>query len=124
VEIRARRELSADDGTQLGLPAPSRAAVEFHRSHHHIVHVFTGVDVTDHTKIHRSDAQLKKLQRAEEGRKAMAEYEAEQAAVRAKTERLRALRLAREAEQAAAKSEPRQAVRKKASPAGKKKTAA
>ena len=80
--------------------------------------------MTDHTRIHRSDAQLKKLQRAEDGRKAMAEYEAEQAAVRAKTERLRALRLAREAEQATAKSEPRQAVRKKAGPARKKKAAA
>jgi hypothetical protein len=49
----------------------------------------------------------------------MAEYEAEQAAIRAKTERLRALRLAREAE--VAKSESRQAIRKKVA---KKKTAA
>lgn len=71
------------------------------------------------TKIHRSEAQLKKLQRAEDGRKAMAEYEAEQVAVRARTDRLRALRLAREAE--LAKSEPRQATRKTAA---KKKTAA
>lgn len=79
--------------------------------------------LTDHTRIDRSEAQLKKLQRAEDGRKAMAEYEAEQAAVRAKTERLRALRLAREAELAAApKAEPAKApVRTKA--AAKKKTA-
>jgi len=75
--------------------------------------------LSDHTKISRSEAQLKKLQRAEDGRKAMAEYEAEQAALRAKTERLRALRLAREAE--VAKSESRQAIRKKVA---KKKTAA
>ena len=74
--------------------------------------------MSDHTKHPRSEAQLKKLQRAEDGRKAMAEYEAEQAAIRAKTERLRALRLAREAE--AAKSESRQAIRKKVA----KKTAA
>jgi hypothetical protein len=75
--------------------------------------------LSDQTKIARSEAQLKKLQRAEDGRKAMAEYEAEQAAIRAKTERLRALRLAREAE--VAKSESRQAIRKKVA---KKKTAA
>jgi hypothetical protein len=69
--------------------------------------------LTDHMKIHRSDAQLKKMQRAEEGRKAMLEYEAEQAAVRAKTERLRELRLAREAEEeAAAKAAPKAAPRK------------
>jgi hypothetical protein len=37
-------------------------------------------------------------QRAEEGKKAMAEYEAAALAIRAKTERLRALRLARDAE--------------------------
>jgi multidrug efflux pump subunit AcrA (membrane-fusion protein) len=89
-----------------------------------LLRLFKGVDVADHTKTpHRSDAQLKKLQRVEDGRKAMAEYEAEQAAVRAKTERLRALRLAREAEQAAAKSEPRQAGRQKAGAAGKKSAA-
>jgi len=38
-----------------------------------------------------------KAGRAEDGKKAMADYEAQAAAVRAKTERLRALRLAREA---------------------------
>lgn len=38
-----------------------------------------------------------KARQAEEGKKAMAEYEANAAAVRAKTEKLRALRLAREA---------------------------
>jgi hypothetical protein len=39
---------------------------------------------------------------AEDGRKAMAEYEAKAAATREKTERLRALRLAREAAEAQA----------------------
>jgi len=39
-----------------------------------------------------------RARQAEDGRKAMAEYHADAVAVRAKTERLRALRLAREAE--------------------------
>jgi hypothetical protein len=43
-------------------------------------------------------AQFKKLQHAADGKKAMAEYEAEGIATRAKTEKLRALRLARDAE--------------------------
>ena len=40
----------------------------------------------------------KKLRQAEEGRKAMQDYEAQAEAMRAKTEKLRALRLARDAE--------------------------
>jgi hypothetical protein len=51
--------------------------------------------MADHSK--KDTAEFKKAQRAEDGKKAMAEYEAEAIAVRAKTERLRALRLAREA---------------------------
>jgi len=39
----------------------------------------------------------KKARQAEDGRKAMHDYEAEAAAIRAKTERLRAQRLARDA---------------------------
>ena len=54
--------------------------------------------MTDHSQVQRADAQFKKVQRAEDGRKAMAEYEAERIAIREKTARLRALRLAREAE--------------------------
>lgn len=45
----------------------------------------------------KASAELRKAQQAEDGRKAMRDYEAEAAAVRAKTEKLRALRLAREA---------------------------
>lgn len=41
--------------------------------------------------------QLAKLQRANDAKKAASEYEAEAAAVRAKTEKLKALRLARDA---------------------------
>jgi hypothetical protein len=63
-------------------------------------------------------------QRAEEGKKAMAEYEAAALAIRAKTERLRALRLARDAElakQAPAKpAAKRKAGTKSASAAAKR----
>jgi hypothetical protein len=44
-----------------------------------------------------------RARQAEEGRKAMAEYHANAAAVRARTDKLRALRLAREAAEARAK---------------------
>jgi hypothetical protein len=53
--------------------------------------------MADHSKKNDADAQFAKAQRAEDGRKAMTEYESEAAATRAKTERLRALRLARDA---------------------------
>jgi hypothetical protein len=45
----------------------------------------------------RAEAQFKKALRAEEGQKAMAEYEAAAIALREKTARLKALRLAKEA---------------------------
>jgi hypothetical protein len=51
--------------------------------------------VNDEDK-NQAGSQLK-AQRAADGKKAMAEYEAQAMSVRAKTERLRALRLAREA---------------------------
>lgn len=51
-------------------------------------------------------------QRADDGKKAMAEYEAAALAIRAKTERLRALRLAREAE--LARTTPKPAAKRKA----------
>ena len=44
-----------------------------------------------------------RARQAEDGKKAMAEYEASAAATRAKTEKLRALRLARDAAELAAK---------------------
>jgi hypothetical protein len=50
-----------------------------------------------------AEIQFKKAQQAEEGKKAMAEYEANAIATRKKTERLKALRLARDAAEAAAK---------------------
>ena len=45
----------------------------------------------------RAEANFKKEERAKEGAKAMMEYQANSRMVRAKTERLRALRLAKEA---------------------------
>jgi hypothetical protein len=64
---------------------------------------------------------LRKLQQAEDAKKAMAEYHAQAAAVDANTERLRALRLAKEAAEAAAT--PAKAVKKKsAKKAGGKKS--
>ena len=53
-------------------------------------------------KKQQADAQFRKIQRAEDGKKAMAEYEASVAAVRAKTAKLRELRLARDAAELAA----------------------
>jgi hypothetical protein len=49
-----------------------------------------------------AQSQFKKVQRAEDGKKAMSEYESERIAVLAKTARLKALRLARDAAEAAA----------------------
>lgn len=50
----------------------------------------------------RAKTQAMRVLQAEDGRKAMAEYEASVTATREKTERLRALRMAREAAEAAA----------------------
>ena len=69
--------------------------------------------MADRSNKDEAQKQFAKLQRAEDGKKAMSEYEAEAAAVRAKTARLRALRLARDAEQAAAEP-PAPAKKKKA----------
>ncbi|MFL6936944.1 MAG: hypothetical protein ACJ8EJ_20065 [Xanthobacteraceae bacterium] len=73
------------------------------------------------TKSKKDDAQaqFEKLQRAEDGKKAMSEYEAEGAAVRAKTERLRALRLARDAAEAAAGPKKKIPAKKKTVKAAK-----
>jgi hypothetical protein len=46
----------------------------------------------------RAERNFKKEERAQDGRKAMIEYEAEARATRKKTERLKALRLAKEAQ--------------------------
>jgi hypothetical protein len=80
--------------------------------------------LADKSKKDDAQAQFQKLQRAEDGKKAMSEYEAEGAAVRAKTERLRALRLARDsAEQAAAPPKKKAAAKKKIAKSSKPKPA-
>ena len=55
------------------------------------------IALTDSSREHRSPAQLKKAQRNEDRNKALTDYEAEAAAIRAKTARLKALRIARDA---------------------------
>jgi hypothetical protein len=57
--------------------------------------------LADQSKKDRANNEFKKHQRAEEGKRAMSDYEAEAAAVRANTARLKALRLARDAAEAA-----------------------
>ena len=53
--------------------------------------------VSEKSNKHQANAELAKIQRANDAKKALSDYEIEAAAVRAKTERLRALRLARDA---------------------------
>ena len=60
--------------------------------------------MSDDRKMNKASSDLKKLRQAEDGRKALLDYESEAAATRAKTERLRVLRL--EAEAAAPKAVP------------------
>lgn len=80
--------------------------------------------MADSSKKDEAQRQFDKLQKAEDGKKAMSEYEAQAAAIRAKTERLRALRLARDAAletaPATAKSPGTKATRLKKQPARKK----
>ncbi len=63
----------------------------------------------------RAEASFKKEQRAREGVKAMAEYEAAGIAVRAKTARLKALRLAKETANETAEPEREKTVEQKPS---------
>ncbi len=58
-----------------------------------------------------AQAQFAKLQRANDAKRAVADYEADAVAMRAKTARLRALRLARDAELAARGEAPPAAKR-------------
>ena len=58
--------------------------------------------MADDSKKTAANSQFKKQRQAEDGKRAMTEYENSAIASRAKTARLRALRLARDAEEAAA----------------------
>jgi hypothetical protein len=73
-------------------------------------------DVAEKPKKDEAHAQLAKLQRANDAKTAAAEYEAASAATRAKTERLKALRLARDAA-----APPPAAPKRKAKTTGKTK---
>jgi hypothetical protein len=53
--------------------------------------------MADKPSKHEASAQFAKIQRANDAKKATSEYESTAAALRAKTERLKALRLARDA---------------------------
>jgi len=68
----------------------------------------------------KASAEARKLQQAQDGKKAMLDYEAEAAAVRARTEKLRALRLARDAAMPPAPAKTKTSAGKK--PAKAKKT--
>jgi membrane protein involved in colicin uptake len=69
-----------------------------------------GSDMTEKSKGYEANAQFAKMQRAQYAKKATSEYESMAAALRAKTEKLKALRLARDA--AAAPPQPAAAKRK------------
>ena len=72
------------------------------------------ITLADDSKKNAANNQFRKLRQAEEGKRAMTEYENNAIASRAKTARLRALRLARDAEEAAAlAAAPPPAVKKK-----------
>jgi formate-dependent nitrite reductase cytochrome c552 subunit len=62
---------------------------------------------------HRAAAEFKKVQRAKEGAKAMSDYEAAGHAIREKTSKLRALRLAKEAADKEAKAKTKAAPQSK-----------
>ena len=67
--------------------------------------------MAEDVKHDKAAAEARKSQQAADGKKAMLDYEAEAAALRARTEKLRAMRLAREA--AAPPPPPKKAAAKK-----------
>lgn len=77
--------------------------------------------MADDLNSEKPNAELRKLQQAEEGKKALLEYEAQGAALRAKTERLRALRLARDAALPPAPAKAKRSAVKKSTKATKAK---
>jgi hypothetical protein len=71
------------------------------------------ITLADDSKKNAANNQFRKLRQAEEGKRAMTEYENNAIANRAKTARLRALRLARDADEAAAAALAPPPVKKK-----------
>ena len=82
------------------------------------------IALADDSKKNAANNQFRKLRQAEEGKRAMTEYENNAIASRAKTARLRELRLARDAELAAAAALAPPAPAKKKKAAKKKEAAA
>ena len=68
--------------------------------------------MTQRSSKHEANAQFAKLQRANNAKKAMSDYESAAIALRTKTERLKALRLARDAA-APPPAAPKRGTRKK-----------
>jgi hypothetical protein len=66
----------------------------------------------------RAEKRFKQEERARDGRMAMTEYETQARATRAKTERLRALRLAKEA-QVQTKEPPAKPIKRRTTPRNK-----
>jgi hypothetical protein len=82
------------------------------------------IALADDSKKNAANNQFRKLRQAEEGKRAMIEYENTAVANRAKTARLKALRLARdEAEAAALAAAPPAPVKKKKAAKKKEETA-
>lgn len=70
--------------------------------------------MADDAAMNAANKQFKKQRQAEEGKRAMQDYEVAAAATRTKTAKLRALRLARDAQEAAAaEKEPPKVAKKK-----------
>ena len=77
--------------------------------------------MADEVNSAKASAEARKVQQAEDGKKAMLDYEAQAAALRAKTEKLRALRLARDAATPPAPAKPKKSATKKSGKAAKAK---
>jgi hypothetical protein len=69
--------------------------------------------VADNAKTHAANKEFRKARQAEDGKRALMDYEQAAVATRAKTAKLRALRLARDAEEAAAEAAAPPKVEKK-----------
>ena len=77
--------------------------------------------MADEVKADKASADARKLQQAEDGKKAMLDYESQAAATRAKTEKLRALRLARDAAMPPAPAKTKTSATKKSAKVAKAK---
>jgi predicted RNA-binding Zn ribbon-like protein len=79
--------------------------------------------LADNKKTEAANIQFKKVQRVEEGKKAMVEYESAAVALRTKTDRLKALRLEKEAAEETALADLAAATKKKPARKAKEKPA-